>query len=224
MTSGVKRLVHGSTIGVFRAMPGQAVGEDSPLEPQNIYGITKLEGEKVIRQKRGRFPVAVVRISETYGPGDRRLLKLFRSIRKKRGILIGSGANLHHPIYIDDLVSALRSSATAGGAVERPFVAAGGSTVSTREMMEAIARELGTNAPAIHVPFAPVWHLAALTEDLLRPLKIQPPLHRRRMNFFTLGFSFSGEGARQAIGFAPRVGFAEGIKRTADWYRAQGLL
>jgi len=222
--TGVRRLVHGSTIGVYRAMPGQTVSERSPLEPQNIYGITKLEGEKLIAQKRGRYPVAIARISETYGPGDRRLLKLFRSIQKGRGVLIGEGANLHHPVYIDDLVEGLRRSATAEGAVNGPYVLAGDAPLTTRAMMETIGHELGKPAARVTVPFGPVWHLAALTEDVLRPLKVQPPLHRRRMNFFTLGFAFSGEDARKSIGFTPRTSFAEGIKRTAEWYRSQGLL
>ena len=46
------------------------VRDDSALQPDNIYGITKLEGEKVVRQFFDKLPIAIVRISETYGPGD----------------------------------------------------------------------------------------------------------------------------------------------------------
>lgn len=71
--AGVHRFVHGSTIGVYGISNNGPVRDDSPLQPDNIYGITKLEGEKVVRQFFDKLPIAIVRISETYGPGDRRL-------------------------------------------------------------------------------------------------------------------------------------------------------
>ena len=71
--AGVHRFVHGSTIGVYGISNNRPVRDDSPLQPDNIYGITKLEGEKVVRQFFDKLPIAIVRISETYGPGDRRL-------------------------------------------------------------------------------------------------------------------------------------------------------
>ena len=74
---GVSRFVHGSTIGVYGISNNGPVRDDSRLQPDNIYGITKLQGEKVVREFLDKLPIAIVRISETYGPGDRRLLKLF---------------------------------------------------------------------------------------------------------------------------------------------------
>ena len=71
--AGVHRFVHGSTIGVYGISNNGPVRDDSLLQPDNIYGITKLEGEKVVRQFFDKMPIAIVRISETYGPGDRRL-------------------------------------------------------------------------------------------------------------------------------------------------------
>ncbi len=64
----IKRFVHGSTIGVFGERQ-DLIHEDGPCNPENIYGITKLEGENVVRSFRKRLPVVIIRISETYGPG-----------------------------------------------------------------------------------------------------------------------------------------------------------
>ena len=80
--AGVKRFVHGSTIGVYGSALNGKLDEDSPLRPDNIYGITKLEGERVVLSYQGKLPLVIIRISETYGPGDRRLLKLFKGIKK----------------------------------------------------------------------------------------------------------------------------------------------
>ena len=66
--AGVHRFVHGSIIRVYGISNNGSVRDDSPLQPDNIYGITKLEGEKVVRKFFDKLPLAIVRISETYGP------------------------------------------------------------------------------------------------------------------------------------------------------------
>ena len=81
--AGVSRFVHGSTIGVYGSAMDGEISEETPLHPVNIYGVTKREGEQLALSYVDKIPLSVVRISETYGPGDRRLLKLFKAIQKK---------------------------------------------------------------------------------------------------------------------------------------------
>lgn len=222
--AGVKRFVHGSTIGVYRASPSEVVGEDSPLEPDNIYGVTKLAAEHVVAEFSSRIPTVVVRISETYGPGDRRLLKLFRAAAKGLLVQVGSGDNLHHPIYIDDLLDGLLAAARLESAVGTTFVLAGPEPVTSAEMLRAVASSLGGGARIVRIPLTPLLWTAWALETLLRPLGIQPPLHRRRMDFFRKSFHFQGAGAHKSLGFEPRVDLETGMAAAARWYQAQGLL
>jgi nucleoside-diphosphate-sugar epimerase len=220
---GVGRVVHGSTIGVYGWRPGQIVGEGAPLEPDNIYGVTKLEGEGVVRSYAGRVPFAIARISETYGPGDRRLLKLFKGVERGLCLQIGAGRNLHHLVYIDDLVAGLLGAARKEQALGRTFVLAGREPVTTRAMLEAVSRSLGRPPRIVRVPLAPLELTAALLEGTLRPLGVQPPLHRRRLDFFRKSFAFSLEEAL-ALGYKPEVGLDGGMRATARWYVDQGLV
>jgi nucleoside-diphosphate-sugar epimerase/2-polyprenyl-3-methyl-5-hydroxy-6-metoxy-1,4-benzoquinol methylase len=224
LRAGVKRFVHGSTIGVYRASPGLVVGEDSPLEPDNIYGVSKLAAERVVAEFSPRIPTVVVRISETYGPGDRRLLKLFRSAAKGLLLQVGSGDNLHHPIYIDDLLDGLLAAAQLESAVGTSFVLAGPQPVSSAEMLRAVSSSLGGRARVLRIPATPLLWTATIFETLLRPLGIQPPLHRRRMDFFRKSFRFQGAGAHKSLGFEPKVDLETGMAATARWYEAEGLL
>jgi len=221
--AGVKRFVHGSTIGVYGALEGQ-ICEDSPCNPDNIYGITKLEGEQVVLSYRNRLPVVVLRISETYGPGDRRLLKLFRAIDRGAFFMIGKGNNLHHPIYIDDLVEALLLAATCPQAVGEVFVLSGREAVTTREMVATISEHFGRHGPRLTIPLYPMLLIATVAEALLRPVGIQPPVHRRRMDFFRKGFTFEQGKLSSVLGFAAKVSFKEGALKTAHWYKAKGYL
>lgn len=222
--AGVHRVVHGSTIGVYGTGRNGPVTDDSPLEPDNIYGVTKLLGERLAQEFARALPVVIVRITETYGPSDWRLLKLFRGIARGRFVMIGPGRNLHHPIYVDDLVDALRRAATAPAAPGRVLVLAGPDVLTTHEMVGAICGAVGAALPRFRVPLRPLQVAAAVLETTLGPLGIQPPLHRRRMNFFVKSFRFSCAVARQVIDFNPEISFAAGAVRTAAWYREQGLL
>lgn len=224
LEAGVQRFVHGSTIGVYGATLDGRIDEQSPLQPDNIYGTTKLAGERLVLSYREQLPVAVVRISETYGPGDQRLLKLFRAIHRQVFFMIGSGANKHHLIYIDDLIDGLQLAATVAEARGEVFVLAGREALTTQEMVAIIAEQLGTRLRKFRAPLPPFMALATVLETGLRPLGIHPPLHRRRMDFFRKSFTFSYEKASSILGFAPEVGFADGARETARWYRSQGYL
>ena len=222
----VKRVVHGSTIGVYGMADEGPVHDRTPLFPDNIYGQTKLEGEHLARSYTDRLKLAIVRISETFGPGDFRLLKLFKGIKSKKFFMVGKGANLHHPVYIDDLIA---GSATPqrrkSRAIGETVVIAGPRAVTTREMVDGISQALEHGRPQDHRAAARPDGCCHDDRDRLQTRAgIQPPLHRRRMNFFVKSFQFSGDGARAKLGFEPKVDFAEGAKRTAKWYEETGHL
>ena len=140
---------------------------------------------------REKLPVVIIRISETYGPGDRRLLKLFKAINKNVFFVIGKGNNVHHLIYIDDLVNGLLLVAEHKEALGEIFVLAGKNHVTTNEMVNTIAKVMGKKAPKFRMPLVPFDLMAVLMGALFRPIGIQPPLHRRRMDFFKKSFLFS---------------------------------
>src|SRR2546423_11443118 len=90
--AGVRRVVHCSTVGVHGDIEHPPANEDAPLRPGDIYQETKVEGEQVAREasQRTGLPVTIVRPSGTYGPGDRRLLKLLKGIARRHFVVLGS--------------------------------------------------------------------------------------------------------------------------------------
>ncbi|HEU4603248.1 MAG TPA: NAD-dependent epimerase/dehydratase family protein, partial [Steroidobacteraceae bacterium] len=93
VAAGVKRFVYGSSIGVYGESGSALLDENSPLRPQNAYTRTKVEAEGLVKRYIGRLGTCVIRISETYGPGDQRLLKLFKAIDRGHFMMIGPGTN-----------------------------------------------------------------------------------------------------------------------------------
>ena len=222
--AGVRRFVHGSTIGVYGAARDGVLDETSPLAPDNPYGRTKAEAERIVRGNAGRIETSIVRISETYGPADLRLLKLFRAIERGRYLTLGAGTNEHQLIYVDDLAEGLLLAASSPRAVGETFVLAGEEQLTTDAMAGAVAAALGASRSPPHVPLWPFAAGAVLCEALCKPLRVKPPLNRRRLDFFRKSFRFSTVKARERLAFTPHVPFAEGARRTAEWYRANGML
>lgn len=224
IAAGVQRFVHGSTIGVYGSAMDGMIDENTPVRPDNIYGVTKLEGEKLVLSYKDKLPVVVIRISEVYGPGDFRLLKLFKGIKKGVFFKIGDGKNLHHLIYVDDLIDGFQVAATSEQAVGQIFVLSGKEPLTTDEMIDTIASELGATLPPVRAPLSLFMGAAVAMETTMRPLGIQPPLHRRRMDFFKKSFAFSAQKAKSVLGFYPSHSFEQGVSETAHWYAEQGLL
>jgi nucleoside-diphosphate-sugar epimerase len=224
VAAGVSRFIHGSTIGVYGSAASGELDESSPTRPDNMYGVTKLEGERVALSFNDRIPVTAIRISETYGPGDNRLLKLFKAVKKGRFFMIGSGLNVRQLIFVDDLVDGMFRAAERGESAGEVYVLAGAEILTTRQTAETIADALGVRPGKLRVPMWPFLLLAILMEKTMRPLGLQPPLHRRRLDFFRKSFYFSLDKSRKELGFTPRVSFAEGSRLTARAYEESGVL
>ena len=222
--AGVQRFVYGSTIGVYGDGGGKVLDEASSVKPLNDYGASKLAAEQVAHEWGGRVPVSIARISETYGPGDERLLKLFRAVDRGRFMIIGAGDNLKQLVFVDDVASGLLAAGEHPAAVGQTFLLAGPETLTTREMVGLVAAALDKPAPSGHLPMWPFLVAAVALESSLRPLGIQPPLHRRRLDFFRRSFVVSSEKAMSTIGYRPVTAFSAGARVTAAWYRAEGLL
>jgi dihydroflavonol-4-reductase len=219
--AGVRRFVYGSTIGVYGSIREGRLDENSATRPENIYGLTKLEAERAVSE-RERLRWTIVRISETYGPGDGRLVKLFRLVESGVVPIIGSAENEHHPVFVEDLIAGLELAATMPEAVGETIVLAGKDVLTTRELIERVAEALGKPLRSVRLPLGPCLLAAVICETGCRPFGISPPWHRRRLDFFVKRFAFSMEKAERILGYRPCVSFTDGVRETAAWYRARG--
>jgi nucleoside-diphosphate-sugar epimerase len=224
--AGVRRVVHCSTVGVHGDVEHPPANEDAPLKPGDIYQVTKLEGERLARDTGSRLgvEVTIVRPTGIYGPGDRRLLKLFRGVARRRWITLGDGKIYYHLTFIDDLVDGFRLCGTHPAAANRTYILAGGEVTTLNDLVGLVADVAGVATPTRHLPVWPFWVAGAVCEAICAPFGIEPPIFRRRVDFFTKSRAFDITRARTEIGFAPRVGLREGTRRTLEWYRAEGWL
>jgi nucleoside-diphosphate-sugar epimerase len=224
--AGARRVVHCSTVGVHGDIEHPPANEDAPLAPGDIYQDTKLEGERIAREagQRTGIEVTIVRPSGIYGPGDRRLFKLFGGVARRRFPMLGSGEIYYHLTYIDDLVEGFRLCGEVPAAANRTYILAGGEVTTLNELVKLIAQVAGVDPPRVHFPVWPVWTAAAVCEAVCVPFGIEPPLYRRRVDFYTKSRAFDITRARQELGYDPHVGLKDGIAKTLAWGREHGWI
>ena len=109
--------------------------------------------------------MVAIRIPETYGPGDRRLLKLFKAIKSGPSSCIGSGSQPAPPGFIDDLAAGLLLAAEHPAAPGEIFVLPGREVVTTDEMVAAVAAAVGRQPPELRAPLWPFMTAAGRPGD-----------------------------------------------------------
>jgi dihydroflavonol-4-reductase len=223
---GAQRVVHCSTGGVHGHIANPPANEDAPFNPGDVYQETKLEAEQLARAfgERTGFDVVVARPIGIYGPGDVRFLKMFRGLARGKFPMIGDGKPFYHLTFIDDLVEGFRLCGTVAAAKGRTYILAGPRYTTLEQLVHLVAKELKVTPPRVHLPVWPFWSAGLLCEMVCVPLRIEPPIFRRRVDFYTKSRAFDTTRARTELGFAPKVDLEDGIKRTANWYRSEGLL
>ena len=222
---GVNRIVHCSTCGVHGDVAEIPANEETAFNPSDIYQRSKLAGEMRAKDAIARgMPISIVRPTGIYGPGDTRFLKLFRTIENRTFRMFGSGEIAYHMSYIDDLVQGFILCGEHPAAIGETFLIGSDRYTTLNGLVEEIAAVLDVPAPRGRIPIAPLMAAATLCEYGCRPFGIDPPLHRRRVSFFTKARAFSVAKAKRLIGYEPKVPLREGLEATAEWYREQGYL
>jgi nucleoside-diphosphate-sugar epimerase len=218
---GVKRFVLCSTAGIYgQRVPG-LIDESKPVLPWNAYERSKAEAEDEVRRSARALGMeyVILRPTAVYGPRDERLLKLFRSAMRGRFPLFGAGAGRRHMVYVSDLADAFLRACTRPGAANEEMIVAGPEAVPLREMLRTLAQLANRRSCGPRLPLRPMLGLAAIIEDVCNRLKINPPLYRRRMDFYTNDAAFDWSRAQRVLEWEPKVALREGLAHTLRAYQ-----
>jgi nucleoside-diphosphate-sugar epimerase len=200
--------------------------EETPYGPGDHYQESKTEGERVVLEDMAedRLPIVVFRPGGIYGPRDLRFLKLIKAIKTKRFVMLGSGEVIYQMIYIDDLIDGILLCGTKEQAQGKVYILTGEEPTTLNQLVQVIARALGVRPSRLHFPVTPVYVAGFICELLCKPLGINPPLYRRRVDFFRKTRCFDITKAKRELGFTPKTDLKRGIGLTVDWYRKHGYL
>ena len=223
---GVRKFVYCSTQGVHGHIDSPPGNEESPIAPADYYQQTKYEGEVVLKDfADGNMELCTIRPTAIYGPGDpERFGMIFRRAKKGFFPIFGSGQTYYHPVYIDNLVDAFVLAMEPGKGAGEAYIIADEEYFSIKELVKRVGKAIDVE---VSTPKFPIWPLIIaghVCEKLCKPFGINPPIFPRRVDWFRQVRAFRIDKAKRDLGYEPKIGIDEGLRRTGVWYRENGYL
>jgi nucleoside-diphosphate-sugar epimerase len=200
---GIETLVHAGSSSEYGAKD-HAPGEDEPLEPSSPYGVAKAVATLLCYRAaldRG-LPAVTLRLYSVYGPWEdpRRFVPtlLARALRGELPPLVDPDTARDF-VYVDDAVDAFLRAAEAELLPGSVYNIGSGAQTTIREAVEAARRLFGVTAePEWGSMPARSWDTSVWVADAAR--------------------------ARKELGWVATTSLDEGLRRTAGWLQASGLL
>jgi len=233
----VKKIVFTSSLeAVGPSRDGSPVDENTNSSPTNVYGRTKLKGEKIVIEYYKRFGLktVIVRLPAVYGPRNMLFLKrYFKAVKNGWYPIIGNGTALMEFCYVKNAVYGLKLAMKKGKPGEIYFIS-DGQSYQFREVITAIAKQLDVNVKFLKVPVAVAKGVGLSFEVLSRYLKFypfffkemgRPAFSRRSVDWMVKNTLFCDiSKAKKNLGYKPSYSLEEGLKENIKWFREVGAL
>ncbi len=166
--AGVKRFVYISTVKVNgeNTSPGRAFGPDCPPNPQDAYGLSKLEGEKALRDVclETGLDFVIIRVPLVYGNGMKgNLAKLVNLVDRGWPLPFGRISNRRSLIFVGNLADLISRCIDHPKAANRVLMASDGVDLSTTSLIRQIAKARRRSVRLVPVPSGLVLRIASVT-------------------------------------------------------------
>jgi len=177
--------------------------EASPIAPRDDYGRSKTAAETGFHDIHN-LRATVLRAPLVYGPGVKaNFFALMRAIARGWPLPFASIENRRSLIYVGNLCDAIIRCLEAPQAAGRTYLVTDGAPVSTPQLCRAFGDALGCSARLFPFPAS--------------VLELHPGLRR-----LTRSLEVDDSAIRRELGWQPPYTFEEGLRLTAEWYRARG--
>src|SRR5512133_420057 len=159
---GVRRVVLASSGAVYGDLGDSTLIETANPNPRSPYAVSKLAAEYYVRTIGGLWGIETVslRVFNAYGPGQHLPAShppvmphyLRQALRGSTLVMHGDGSQTRDYVYVDDVVSAMISAATAPGINHLVINSGSGRETSVRDVVRIIMEVTGVNAETIINP------------------------------------------------------------------------
>ena len=222
----IRRLVHVSSLAAAGPSPADRhLTEEDPERPVSHYGRSKLAGEQIVRQSPVGERAVIVRPPVVYGPRDRDVYQMIRTLARGWMLQIGSQRRYFSLVYVGDLVDGLIAAAEREGVGGRIYYVAHPRPASWDEFGNTAARLMGRHARTLAIPEKAAYALGWCAERWAGWSGKPGILSRDKVTeACCAGWVCDPGRARRELGFCAQTGLEDGLRRTLDWYKEAGWL
>lgn len=199
--AGIERLVHTSTSEVYGTALRVPIDENHPLQGQSPYSASKIGADKLAESfyRSYDLPVVTLRPFNTYGPRQSAravIPTIITQALTQDTVWLGNLEARRDLTYVSDTAAGFLCVAEAPGVEGETFNLGAGSEVRVGDLAQQIIELVG------------------------RPVKIEiDPARLRPEKSEVQRLLSDNRLARQRLGWAPQVGFTQGLQETIAWIR-----
>ena len=209
----VKKIIYLSSIKVVgnKTLENNSYNSNSICRPSDLYGITKLAAENILKKSalKNKLDYVIIRPCLVYGPGVKaNFLNLIKIIDRKIPLPFCNIKNKRSILFIDNLISFIVECVTNKSASKKIFLLSDPHPLSTKSLIKLIAEKLEVKVSFLNIPSSILLFLSKLIrkknqlEKLLSSLVID-----------------SFEGPR-LLKWKHPFSTNQGINETINWYKS----
>ena len=224
---GLRRFVFVSSLAaVGPSLDGRPVDGAGTPHPVTHYGRSKLAAERLVIEAKDQLPVTVIRPPMIYGPRDHEAFAFFQSVSMRFLPYLGDGKNTMSVVYASDAaracIQAIERDVPSGSA----YFIDDGKVYVWLDMLKDIERAVGKEALVrLSIPFPVVRGVAMFNEIVGKISNKAMMLTRDKLAELSAPhWVCDSSDTRRDLGWEPKVGWEEGTRLSAAWYRENGWM
>ena len=201
--------------------PRAIVKRDSVPKPLTAYGRSKLKAEELL--KNATFSFVCLRPTAVYGPKEKDLLTLFKTLNKGLNVEVGKGQKLSF-IYVKDLSNVIVRCLKKNLKYNHYFVS-DGQLYSSSEFSDLILKALKKKAIKLTLPKIMVKIICRVNDIAGKLLGFHPLLNGDKYHEIAAGsWNCDSSDLWEEIGEMPDYSLEKGVNETVEWYKREGWL
>lgn len=224
--AGVRRFLHLSSVIAYGFDFPDGVDETFPVRVtgRSTYGDTKVNSEAVVlaAHAAGEIDVTVIRPTDVYGPGSVWVREPIALVKAGQMMLPDGGRGIFHIAYIDNFVDGVMLALASDKAAGQVFTIGDAAPVTCLEYFGRLADLAGGKVRTL--PSRVAYPLLDAVGAVQRRIGKASELSAATALMLNRKGGYSIDKARTLLGYEPLVGFDEGMRRTEEWAREQGLV
>jgi dihydroflavonol-4-reductase len=221
-----KRLVLvGSLAATGPSVGGVPRVEEDSFAPQEWYGESKVEAEKIAFSYADKLEVTCCRPARIIGPGDHENLTFFKLVKKGIVLRLGGPERKLSFVDVEDVVDQLLLQADLPAAVGQSFFCASDEMESVEELMRIVGTVLELHPRTVYLPELVLTALGNAADLITNVSGKKLPLNRKlARQLLAPGWTCRIDKARRVLGYSPKRTIADSLRRSAESYVKLGWL
>lgn len=208
-----------AAIGPLAYAEQQPITEETLPIPVTDYGKSKLLAEQYLAQVSG-LPLTIIRPTAVYGPGEKDLFILFKTLNNGLDAYIGKGPQRLSFVYVKDLVAATMAAMLENQRETTVYNISDGQAYDRYAFADRFREISGKNIFRAHLPLPLVKLMAGFLDFVYGFTAATPVLNKEKLKELTASnWICSIEAARNSLHYAPQYDLRQGMQETLMWYK-----